>query len=184
MNALWLKAVGALAVAVMLALAFNAWTEGLREQGRGEVRALWVADNAAREADVQAAALVRERAERAKELRMQQEKKDADVQAQKREAALRSRMDQLQRGNDGLRQQLAAQGAVSRDRRAAGTCPAADAEADDAALARGLFERCAARYAAMAERAAGLADQVIGLQDHVVIVQPAAAALITTEERP
>lgn len=184
MGVLWLKVLAAVAAAVMLALAFNAWTERLREQGRGEVRAQWVAADKQRQADVQAAALVRERAERAKELRMQQEKEDANVQAQKREVVLRGRVAELQRSTDGLRQQLAAHDADSRDRRAAGTCAVADAEADEAARARGLFRRCTARYAAMAERAADLADQVMGLQDHVLMLQPGAGALMTTGERP
>lgn len=178
-----IKLLGALLVAAMALLGMRNCTEGLREQGREQVRAEWAAVDARRQADEQAAALERERLERAKELRMQQDKERADAQGEQREQGLRARVADLQRRNDGLRSQLAAAGDASRTRRATGTCAAADAEADAAATARGLLGACADRYGAVAQSAAELASQVIGLQDHVLVLQPQAAALLTGLDR-
>ena len=108
--------------------------------------------------------------------------KKIEAEFSKRDQDLQRRSADLQRSDDGMRGAITSANSASTGRRAAGTCPAADAEADDAATARALLGTCTGRYRAMAEDAAGLATQVTDLQDHVVVVQPEAAALL--EESP
>ena len=71
---------------------------------------------------------------------------------------------------------------ASRSRRAEGSCPAAEREADEAQTARGLLGACVGRYRELGQAAGELAGQVTGLQDHVVVVQPEAAQLLTKDE--
>lgn len=171
-----------LVVAAMLALGFNGVREHWREQGRDQVRAEWSRADEARAAQQLQADLARTQGERAKERHMNQEAETNALEATKREAALRDRLAAIVRSHDGLQRELARQDAASSERRAAGTCAAADAEADAAATARGVLGRCAARYRGMAGRAAGLAEQVVGLQAHVLVLQPEARALLAPEE--
>lgn len=166
------------AVAVMGALGVRSCTDGLREQGREQVRAEWITADNARIAAERAAVIERQRTEREKELRMAREAEEKAREQAERDEALRARAAAAERAVAGLQRALSQANARSAQRRAAGTCPAADAEADAAAQARALLERCAGRYRAVGARAAELASQVIGLQDHVVVVQPEAAALL------
>ncbi|QXL84124.1 hypothetical protein [Comamonas sp. NLF-1-9] len=170
-----------LVIAVMLALGFDATREHWREQGREEVRAECLRADQARDALATRDALARAQEQRAKEQRMSEEAEKNALEATKREAVLRDRLAAIVRSHDGLQRELARRDAASSDRRAAGTCAAADAEADEAATARGLLGACAGRYRSMAAGAASLAEQVMGLQAHVLVVQPQAAALVTPE---
>ncbi|CAM5787503.1 hypothetical protein ACFOHU_07945 [Ottowia pentelensis] len=171
--------VAGLALAAVAMFGITSCQEHYREQGRVAVRAEWIEADKARELRETAATLAREKSERAKEQRQTQEAEANALAATQREAALRDRLDTVVRSHDGLQRELARANAASGDRRAAGTCPAADAEADAAATARGVLGACADRYRAMAADAAGLASQVVGLQDHVLVLQPAARALLT-----
>lgn len=173
------KIMAALALLATAALGVRSCQEHYREQGRVEVRQQWIEADKARDLRETAETLAREKSERAKEQRQTQEAEANALSAIKREAALRDRLAAIVRSHDGLQRELARASAASDERRAAGTCAAADAEADAAATARGLLGACADRYRSMAADAAGLAEQVIGLQDHVTVVQPEARALLT-----
>lgn len=178
----WLKLIGAVALLGAVALGLRNCAEGLREEGRMEVRAEWIAADNQRKAEERKALIDRQRNERAEEQRMARAAEEKDREQTHRENVLRRRADAAERTADGLRGTIARRNADSRDRRAEGTCAAAEREADAAATARELLSTCAGRYTAMAAEAGGLANQVMGLQDHVVVVQPEAAALLTTED--
>ena len=167
------------ALVLLVALLFGArgCADGLREEGREQVRQEWHQADTARISAERQAALARQQDEREKEQRMTRESEENALEAARREQALRDRAADLQRRNDGLRNTIARLDADSRALRAAGTCAAADAEADAAARARSVVTACASEYRSMGTRAAELASQVIGLQDHVAVVQPEAAAL-------
>ena len=172
------KVLGWAALTAALLLGVRNCQEGLRDEGRAEVREQWAqADNARALAEAQALADMQQRA-RDEEQRMAREAEEKDRATVVRENALRQRAESAERANDGLRGTIARLDAASRDRRAEGSCPAAEREADAAATARGLLGTCSVRYRELAADAGGLASQVIGLQDHVVVVQPQAAALI------
>lgn len=174
----WLKLIGAVALLGAVALGLRNCAEGLREEGRMEVRAEWIAADNQRELEERQAVIDKQRAERAEEQRMAREKEKKDHEQAQREKRLLDRADAAERTADGLRGTIARLDTESRARRAEGTCAAAEREADAAATARELLSTCAGRYTAMAAEAGGLANQVMGLQDHVVVVQPEAAALL------
>ena len=178
--ALWLlaKALAAAALVGALLLGVRSCQEYYREQGREEVRTEWSSADNQRELEEREAVIDKQRAERAEEQRMAREKEKKDHEQAQREKRLLDRADAAERTADGLRGTIARLNADSRDRRAEGTCAAAEREADAAATARELLSTCAGRYTAMAAEAGGLANQVMGLQDHVVVVQPEAAALL------
>lgn len=178
----WIKLIGAVALLGAVALGLRNCAEGLREEGRMEVRAEWIAADNQRKAEERKALIDRQRNERAEEQRMARAAEEKDREQTHRENVLRRRADAAERTADGLRDTIAQRDAESRDRRAQGTCAAAEREADDAATARGLLGACAGRYTELAAEAGRLADQVIGLQDHIVVVQPEAAALLTEDE--
>ncbi|MFV0678990.1 hypothetical protein [Ottowia sp.] len=176
------KALAALALVAALVFGARACQERYREQGRVQVRMQWIEADKARGQAEREALIARQRTERQKEQRMAREAEEKTREAAKREDRLRGRIAVLERTGSGLRGTIARLDAASRARRAASTCPAADAEANDAARARGLLAACAERHTAMATDAGQLAHQVMGLQDHVVVVQPEAAALIKQSE--
>ena len=178
----WIKLIGAVALLGAVALGLRNCSEGLREEGRMEVRAEWIAADNQRELEERQAVIDKQRAERAEEQRMAREKEKKDHEQAQREKRLLDRADAAERTADGLRGTIARLDTESRARRAEGTCAAAEREADAAATARELLSTCAGRYTAMAAEAGGLANQVMGLQDHVVVVQPEAAALLTEDE--
>lgn len=178
----WLKLIGAVALLGAVALGLRNCAEGLREEGRMEVRAEWIAADNQRKAEERKALIDRQRNERAEEQRMAREKEKKDHEQAQREKRLLDRAVAAEHTADGLRDTIAQRDAESRDRRAQGTCAAAEREADDAATARGLLGACAGRYTELAAEAGRLADQVMGLQDHIVVVQPEAAALLTEDE--
>ncbi len=184
MTLMLMKALAGLAVAAMVLLGVRNCTEGLREQGRVEVRAQWIDADKTRELAESQNTIERQRAERDKEQTMAKEAETHALAATKREAVLRDQLAAIVRSHGGLQRELARADADSAQRRAAGTCPAADAEADAAAAARGLFGACADRYRSMAADAAGLASQVVGLQDHVLVLQPDARALLAPRPEP
>lgn len=169
---------GVAAVLGAATLGVRGCAEGLREQGRVEVREQWLDADKARDARETAAALAREREQRAREQRQTMEFEKNVLAATKREAALRDRLASIVRSHDGLQRELARESAASSERRSAGTCAAADAEADAAQRARGVVAACADRYRAVAADASRLASQVVGLQEHVIVLQPEAAALL------
>ena len=174
----WIKLIGAVALLGAVALGLRNCSEGLREEGRMEVRAEWIAADNQRKAEERKALIDRQRNERAEEQRMARAAEEKDREQTHRENVLRRRADAAERTADGLRGTIARLDTESRARRAEGTCAAAEREADAAATARELLSTCAGRYTAMAAEAGGLANQVMGLQDHVVVVQPEAAALL------
>ena len=178
--ALWLlaKALAAAALVGALLLGVRSCQEHYREQGREEVRTEWSSADNQRELEERQAVIDPQRAERAEEQRMAREKEKKDHEQAQREKRLLDRAVAAERAADGLRGTIARLDTESRDRRAEGTCAAAEREADAAATARELLSTCAGRYTAMAAEAGGLANQVMGLQDHVVVVQPEAAALL------
>ena len=179
--ALLLKLLLAAVAVVGLVQGVRGCQERLREQGRVEVREQWTtADNARISAERQAT-IDKQRTEREEEQRMARAAEEKALAQSRRDEALLKRADAAERDVGRMRLKLAEANARSTERRAAGTCPAADAEADEAAKARELLGRCSVRYAAMGKRASELASQVIGLQDHVVVVQPEAAALLEEE---
>lgn len=182
MGALIFKGVAMLALMAMLALGITSCKEGLREQGREQVRAEWIKADMARISAERAALIEQQRAEREKEQRMAKAAEENAREQTQRDEALRVRASAAERAAAGLRRALATANVISAQQRAergaSGTCPAADAEADAAATARTLLGRCADRYRAVGARAAGLAGQVIGLQEHVLVLQPEAAALL------
>ncbi len=183
--AAWLivaKVVGVALLVGAVVTGVRSCQEHYRDEGRTEVQSKW--DNAKREDQrlAEKARSAKQTAERGKEQGMAR-KAEENARAQaKRDQDLQRRSADLQRSDDGMRGAITSANSASTGRRAAGTCPAADAEADDAATARALLGTCTGRYRAMAEDAAGLATQVTDLQDHVVVVQPEAAALL--EEAP
>lgn len=176
--ALLAKVLGAAALVAMAALGVRGCQEGLREEGRAEVRLDRIIADNARELEERQALIDKQRTEREEEQRMAKAKEEKDREQAQRENALRQRADAAERESGRLRDTVRRLDAESSDRRAAGTCAAAEREADAAATARGLLATCSSRYAELAARAGELADQVIGLQDHIVVVQPEAAALI------
>lgn len=176
------KIIAGLLLAVALVQGVTSCQEHFREQGRVEVRTQWIDADKTRELAERQDAIERQRAEREKEQAMARAAEENARETQLREEHLRGSIVDLQRRNGRLREQLAGLDAASRERRGAGTCAAADAEADEAATARGLLGACADRYQSMAADAAGLASQVIGLQEHVVLLQPEAAALLRDAE--
>ncbi len=182
--ALWLlaKALAAAALVGALLLGVRSCQEYYREQGREEVRTEWSSADNQRELEERQAVIDKQRAERAEEQRMAREKEKKDHEQAQREKRLLDRAVAAERAADGLRGTIARLNADSRDRRAEGTCAAAEREADAAATARELLGACAGRYRALGQGADELASQVMGLQDHVVVVQPEAAALLTTED--
>jgi hypothetical protein len=182
--ALWLlaKALAAAALVGALLLGVRSCQEYYREQGREEVRTEWSSADNQRELEERQAVIDKQRAERAEEQRMAREKEKKDHEQAQREKRLLDRAVAAERAADGLRHTIARLDADSRDRRAEGTCAAAEREADAAATARELLSACAGRYRALGQGADELASQVMGLQDHVVVVQPEAAALLTTED--
>lgn len=182
--ALWLlaKALAAAALVGALLLGVRSCQEHYREQGREEVRTEWSSADNQRELEERQAVIDKQRAERAEEQRMAREKEKKDHEQAQREKRLLDRAVAAERAADGLRGTIARLNADSRDRRAEGTCAAAEREADAAATARELLGACAGRYRALGQGADELASQVMGLQDHVVVVQPEAAALLTTED--
>ena len=176
------KAIAAGVLAGVLALGVTRCQEHYRDQGRTEVQDKWDAAKREDQRLAEKARSAKQTAERGKEQGMaRKDEENARAQA-KRDQDLQRRSADLQRSDDGMRGAITSANSASTGRRAAGTCPAADAEADDAATARALLGTCTGRYRAMAEDAAGLATQVTDLQDHVVVVQPEAAALL--EESP
>ena len=172
------KVLGWAALAAALLLGVRNCGCVMREEGRMEVRAEWIAADNQRKAEERKALIDRQRNEREDEQRMARAAEEKDREQTHRENVLRRRADAAERTADGLRGTIARLNADSRDRRAEGTCAAAEREADAAATARGLLGTCSVRYRELAADAGGLASQVIGLQDHVVVVQPQAAALI------
>ena len=149
-----------------------------RDEGRAEVREQWAQADAQRELKERQALINRQNTEREKERRMARQAEEKEREQVQREEGLRQRALAAERTADGLRGTVARRDADSRARRAAGTCAAAEREADDAATARELLGACAGRYAGVAAEAGRLAAQVMGLQDHIVVVQPDAAALL------
>ena len=179
--ALWLligKVVGVLLLAAAVTQGVRSCQEGLREEGRVEVRGKWIAADNARKLKEREAQLDKQRTERAEEQRMARAAEEKNREAFRREEILLDRALAAERSADGLRGTIARLDSASRSRRAEGSCAAAEREADAAATARELLSTCAGRYTAMAAEAGGLANQVMGLQDHVVVVQPEAAALL------
>lgn len=177
-----IKIMAALALAAVAFFGVTSCQEHYREQGRVEVRTQWLDADKTRELAERQDTIERQRAEREKEQNMARAAEENARETQLREEHLRGSIVDLQRRNGKLREQLARADAASRERRGAGACAAADAEADDAARARDLLGACADRYRGMAEDAAGLASQVMGLQDHVLVLQPQAAALLRNAE--
>lgn len=175
----WLKLIGAVALLGAVALGLRNCAEGLREEGRMEVRAEWIAADNQRELEERQAVIDKQRAERAEEQRMARKAEENDRAQAQREKRLLDRAVAAEHTADGLRDTIAQRDAESRDRRSQGTCAAAEREADEAAAARGLLGACAGRYTELAAEAGRLADQVMGLQDHIVVVQPEAAALLS-----
>lgn len=176
------KVLGGLGLAAAVFFGARSCQEHYRDQGRVEIREQWMAADNARELRERQALIDRQRAEREDEQRMAREAEEKDRAALAREKTLRDRAVAAERAADGLRHTIARLDADSRDRRAEGTCAAAEREADAAATARELLGACAGRYRALGVRVGELASQVMGLQDHVVVVQPEAAALLTTDE--
>lgn len=175
----------ALAAAALLAVALfglQRCQEHYREQGRAQVRTEWRTADTKRLADERQALIAKQAAERTEEQRMARAAEEKNRDAFRREEILLGRAAAAERAADGLRGTLARLDADSRGRRAEGTCPAAEREADDAAAARGLLGACVGRYRELGQAAGELASQVMGLQDHVVVVQPEAAALMTEDE--
>ncbi len=177
---LWIKLLGVAAIGVMVVMGARSCQEHYRDQGRVEVRTQWIDEEKQREAKERAALIAKQTAEREEEQRMARAAEEKALEESKREERLRDRAVAAERRVSGLLGQLANLDAASRDRRTEGTCPAADAEADEATKARELLGRCAGRYREMGARATELASQVIGLQDHIVIVQPEAAKHLET----
>lgn len=175
------KLVGAAALLALGAAGVRGCQEHYRGQGRDEVQARWDAERREQARMAEAARAQRERAEREKEQTMARAaEENARVQTEREEAVARGDAG-VQRSADGLRGAIAGRDAASRARRAASTCPTADAEADEAATARALLGACTGEYRELAKDAAALATQVIGLQDHIVVVQPEAAPLLAEE---
>ena len=173
-----LKVLAALALVWVVMTGVQSCQAHYQEQGRVEVRKQWRdADNDRISLERQAA-LDKQATERQEEQRMARAAEEKALEQSKRDEQLRDRAQSAERRVIGLLGKLAALDTASGERRAQGTCPAADAEADEAAKARAVLGRCASRYRSMGERAAELANQVTGLQDHVVIVQPESAALL------
>ena len=179
-----IKIVAALALLAVAALGVRGCQEHYREQGRVQVRAEWIDADKARELAERQDTIERQQAERTKEQSMAKEAEIHVLQATKREAVLRDRLAAVVRSHGGLQRELARLDAASGERRAGGTCPAADAEADAATTARGLFGACTDRYRAMAADAAGLASEVVDLQNHVTVLQPEARALLAPQPEP
>lgn len=175
----WLKLIGAAALLGAVTMGVRSCAEGLREEGRVQVREQWLKADNQRELQERQALIDKQRTEREKEQRMARQAEEKEREQTQREDALRQRALAAERTADGLRGAVARLDEQSRARRAAGTCPAAEREADEAATARELLSACAGRYTAMATEAASLANQVMGLQDHVVVVQPEAAVLLS-----
>ena len=183
--ALWLligKVVGVLLLAAAVTQGVRSCQEGLREEGRVEVRGKWIAADNARKLKEREAQLDKQRTERAEEQRMARAAEEKNREAFRREEILLDRALAAERSADGLRGTIARLNADSRDRRAEGTCAAAEREADEAQTARGLLGACVGRYRELGQTAGELASQVTGLQDHVVVVQPEAAQLLTKDE--
>ena len=178
----WIQIIGVLALGIGAAVGLRSCQESLREEGRAEIREEWVLADNARELQERQALIDKQRSERKDEQRMAREKEKKDHEQAQREKRLLDRAVAAERAADGLRGTIARLNADSRDRRAEGTCAAAEREADAAATARELLGACAGRYRALGQGADELASQVMGLQDHVVVVQPEAAALLTTED--
>ena len=176
------KVLGGLGLAAAVFFGARSCQEHYRYQGRVEIREQWMAADNQRELRERQALIDRQRAEREDEQRMAREKEKKDHEQAQREKRLLDRAVAAERAADGLRGTIARLNADSRDRRAEGTCAAAEREADAAATARELLGACAGRYRALGQGADELASQVMGLQDHVVVVQPEAAALLTTED--
>lgn len=175
---LWIKLLAVAAIGAMVLMGARSCQEYYRDQGRVEVRTKWIDADKQREANERAALIAKQKAERDEEQRMARAAEEKALELSKREEQLRGRAVAAERRVNGLLGQLASLDAASRDRRAEGTCPTADAEANEATKARELLGRCAGRYRDMGERATELASQVMGLQDHLVIAQPEAAALL------
>lgn len=183
--AAWSLVAKLLAVAGLVALAttgVRSCQEHYRGQGRGEVQAAWDAERLEQRRMAETARANREREERTKEQTMARGAEENErVQIQREETTVRHDT-RGQRSVDGLRGAIASADAGSSARRAAGTCPTAEAEAHEAATARALLGTCSGRYRELAKDAADLADQVTGLQDHILLVQPEAA--INAEPAP
>lgn len=183
--ALWLligKVVGVLLLAAAVTQGVTSCREGLREEGRVEVRGKWIAADNARKLKEREAQLDKQRTERAEEQRMARAAEEKNREAFRREEILLDRALAAERSADGLRGTIARLDSASRSRRAEGSCPAAEREADEAQTARGLLGACVGRYRELGQAAGELASQVTGLQDHVVVVQPEAAQLLTKDE--
>ena len=183
--AAWLlaaKLIGAAALLAAGAAGVRGCQEHYRSQGRDEVQARWDDERRENARIAAAARAAHERTQRAKEQTMARAaEENARVQMQ-REQAVAHGAAGVQRSADGLRDAIAQHDAASRSRGAAGTCPAASAEADEAATARALLGACAGEYRELAQDAASLAVQVRGLQDHIVAVQPEAAPLLAQQQ--
>ena len=183
--ALWLligKVVGVLLLAAAVTQGVRSCQEGLREEGRVEVRGKWIAADNQRKADKREALITKQKAERNEEQRMALAAEEKNREAFRREEILLDRALAAERSADGLRGTIARLDSASRSRRAEGSCPAAEREADEAQTARGLLGACVGRYRELGQAAGELASQVTGLQDHVVVVQPEAAQLLTKDE--
>lgn len=178
----WMSLIGTAVLLGGALLGLRGCHEGLREEGRAEVRLDWISADNARELQERQALIDKQRSEREQEQRMARAAEEKDREQSQREEDLRRRAVAAERAADGLRGTIARLDAESRARRGAGTCAAAEREADAAATARGLLAACSGRYTALAAHAGELASQVIGLQDHIVVVQPEAAALLTEDE--
>lgn len=176
------KVLGALLLAAAVAQGVSSCREGLREEGRVEVRGQWITANKQRQAKEREALIAKQKAERDDEQRMARAAEEKNREAFRREEILLDRALAAERSADGLRGTIARLDSASRSRRAEGSCPAAEREADEAQTARGLLGACVGRYRELGQAAGELAGQVTGLQDHVVVVQPEAAQLLTKDE--
>ncbi|GKS97000.1 hypothetical protein [Acidovorax sp. SUPP2825] len=180
----WVLIAKLLGTAALLSLAVTgvrSCQEHYRDQGRQQVQAAWDTDRQEQRRVAESARAARERDERTKEQNMALgAEENVRVQVQREESTVR-RDAGLQRSADGMHSTIARADTDSHARRAASSCPAADAEAHEAATARGLLGACTGRYRQLAKSAADLADQVTGLQDHVLLLQPEAAALVGGE---
>lgn len=179
---MWLiKAAGAAALLALAAVGVRSCQEHYRDQGREQVQQRWDADRAEQARTAERARANRSEEERAKELTMARGAEENARAQTKRDDAVARRDVGVQRSLDGMRGAIARADTSSAGRRAASTCPAASAEADEAATARALLGACAGRYRELDREAAELASQVIGLQDHIVVLQPEAAQLLEGE---
>ena len=177
------KLVGGAALLALAVAGVRGCQEHYRGQGRDEVQTQWSAERREQARLAEAAHAQREREQREKEHTMARAaEENARVQTEREEAVARGAAG-VQRSADGLRSTIAGRDAASRARRAAGTCPAASTEADEAATARALLGACTGEYRELAHDAAALATQVMGLQDHVLVLQPEAAALVQEASR-